>query len=129
WFGAEARRVYAVLGEDDVDRERRRLIEWVERKGGTVVARDLQMGDRRYRGSAEAAEQALADLVEAGIGRWVDIHPTAQGGTPTPALELVNSVNVNETPGFAAAAGGFVDVDAVDGEQTAGLREVFQGEI
>ncbi|MBL8762229.1 MAG: DUF3987 domain-containing protein, partial [Phycisphaerae bacterium] len=36
WFGDEARRVYAILSESDDDRETRRLVEWIERKGGTV---------------------------------------------------------------------------------------------
>ena len=44
WFKAEARRVYALLGETDDDRDRRRLVEWIERKGGSVTAREVQQG-------------------------------------------------------------------------------------
>jgi hypothetical protein len=72
------------------------------------------MGDRRYRESAEAAEQALGELVEAGAGRWVEVCPSDRGGRPTRAFQLVNAVNVNGTSPNAAESGGSVDVDTVD---------------
>ena len=37
WFKHEARRVYAMLGETDDDRDQRRLVEWIERKGGSTT--------------------------------------------------------------------------------------------
>jgi hypothetical protein len=61
WFGGEARRVYAVLGESGAERDRRRLVEWIERRGGVVTARELQQGHRRFR-TAEDAEVALRAL-------------------------------------------------------------------
>jgi hypothetical protein len=129
WFGQEARRVYGVLAEGDEDRERRRLLEWVQRKGGTVTPRDLQMGDRRYRDSAEAAEQALGELVEAGVGRWMEAGPTDRGGRPPRSFQLVNAVNVNETPRKPDGFGGFVDVDTVDGAESATTEDVYEGEL
>ena len=50
WFGEEARRVYAILSESDDERETRRLVEWIDRKGGTASVRDLTRGPREYRG-------------------------------------------------------------------------------
>jgi len=44
WFKGEARRVYALLGESDEDRERRRLVEWLERRGGSATPREVQNG-------------------------------------------------------------------------------------
>jgi hypothetical protein len=119
WFGQEARRVYSVLSESDEAQDRRQLVEWIERKGGSVTARELQMGNRRYRRSAEATEQALDELVKAGLGRWVEISTTAKGGQPTRQFELVNGVNVNGTPPNPEDFGGSVDVDTVDRGQDA----------
>jgi hypothetical protein len=44
WFKHEARRVYAMLDESDAERDQRRLVEWIGRKGGTVTAREVQHG-------------------------------------------------------------------------------------
>lgn len=80
WFGHEARRVYAILSESDDDRETRRLVEWIERKGGTVTVRDVTRGPREYRGDPERAAKALGELVAAGVGRWeVDDHAGGRG--------------------------------------------------
>jgi hypothetical protein len=96
WFGHEAERCYAVLKEKDEETDRRRLAEWVQVKGGNVSSRDLQMGYRKYRQSAQAAEKALDGLVKAGLGHWVDVPSTAKGGRPTRVFQLVH-VNVNKT--------------------------------
>jgi hypothetical protein len=78
WFGDEARRIYAILSESEDDRGARRLIEWIERRGGSVTVRDLARGPREYRGT-DAAAKALEALVASGVGRWeVDDH----GGGP-----------------------------------------------
>jgi hypothetical protein len=40
WFGAEDRRIYAMLNEDRAQTERRELVELIRRRGGTITARD-----------------------------------------------------------------------------------------
>jgi hypothetical protein len=113
WFGDEARRVYAILGESDDDRETRRLVEWIDRKGGTVTPRDLTHGVRAYRGDPDAAERALSALVKAGIGRWdADAHGP-KGGRPAQRFRLVSTVTVTvtETPANAGS-----DVGSGDGD-------------
>ena len=50
WVKAEARRVYSLLSESDDDRQHRRLLEWIARKGGSVKARDLMSSSRRRLG-------------------------------------------------------------------------------
>lgn len=120
WFGDEARRVYAILAESDDDREARRLVEWIERKGGTVTARDLTHGVRAYRGNPDAAERALSALVEAGIGRWeVNAHGP-KGGRPAQRFRLVSTVTVTETPANAGKNGGIGDGDTGDTATDAG---------
>ena len=80
WFGEESKRVYGILSESDGDRDRRRLIEWIQRNGGTATTRELSRGPREYRGRNECAEKALDGLVEAGMGRWsIDDHEGGQG--------------------------------------------------
>jgi hypothetical protein len=81
WFKAETRRVYALLAESDEDRDRRRLIEWIERHNSKVTEGDVQAGCRWLR-AAGAAEAALNQLAKAGIGYWQDAPSGPQGGRP-----------------------------------------------
>ena len=71
WFGREARRIYSILDESDEGRERRRLVELIQRKGGSVTARALMRSSRQW-ATANDAEAALDDLAAARYGRWVE---------------------------------------------------------
>jgi hypothetical protein len=117
WFKGEARRVYAMLGESDDDRDRRRLIEWIGRKGGSATSREVQMGCRWLR-DAGAAEAALDELAKDSWGVWRDSPTTAKGGRPARVFELSTLPTVNGTPTNPDEDWGFVDVDTVDGPQT-----------
>jgi hypothetical protein len=90
WFGCEARRVYSILGESDEEQEMRRLVEWIERKGGTVTVRDLTRGPREYRGDPERASKALGELVEAGVGRWEVNDHVGGRGRPADRFRLLS---------------------------------------
>ncbi len=114
WFGNEARRVYAILGESDDDRESRRLVEWIERKGGSVTARDLTHGQRAYRGDPDKAERDLTALVDAGIGCWVADNHGPKGGRPAQRFQLVSTVTVTETPANIEKDGSCGDDDTGD---------------
>jgi hypothetical protein len=98
WFKHEARRVYAMLNETDGERDRRRLAEWIGRKGGAVTAREVQMGCRWLRGPG-AAEAALEDLARAGGGFWRDTPPTARGGRPARSFVLSTSTEPTDSVG------------------------------
>lgn len=111
WFGREAERVYGMLSESDADGETRQLVEWIKRKGGTVTVRDLTHGVRAYRGDPDAAERALAALVEAGIGCW-DLGP--KGGRPTRRFRLASTVTVTKTTADTGKDLGYGDGDTVD---------------
>ncbi len=125
WFGHEAKRVYGVLRESEEDRDRRRLVELIDRKGGAVTVRELQQASRLFRTAGEA-EIALDDLAQAGAGRWEQQGPGAGGGRPTRIFRL-NSPAASQParnrppaptkPSFSIAPGGFVDVGAVDGRE------------
>ena len=96
WFKHEARRVYAMLDETEGDSEQRKLVEWIERKGGSVTARELQRGPRQYR-VADIAEQALDDLEKAGLGYWSTIPTGASGGRVSRILTLVTATKPRES--------------------------------
>ena len=113
WFGYEARRAYAILGESDEDRGARKLVELIQRKGGTMTARALQQSSRQHC-TADKADAALAELVKAGFGRWADRGPTDKGGRPSRAFVLNTAFPVYETPENPSNLGGSVDCRHVD---------------
>jgi hypothetical protein len=116
WFKGEATRVYAMLGESDTERDNRRLLEWIERKGGTVTAREVQQGCRWLKEPGEA-EAALEKLVKAGRGNW-EATPAGHRGQPTRRfrLSMVSTSTVIEKPTGKVNT---VDVDTVDEGKTA----------
>lgn len=79
WFGREAKRIYAMLGESNGDGEQRKLAEWIDRKGGSVTAREVRQGHRRFK-TTDDAEAALDQLAKAEAGQWEPIPTTPKGG-------------------------------------------------
>jgi hypothetical protein len=86
WAKNETRRIYAMLSEDDQDRERREVLELVERHGGSITVREMQRA--LHHGTSEEAEEILAALALDGLGRWVDVPPGPKGGRPTSCFKL-----------------------------------------
>jgi hypothetical protein len=87
WFKYEARRLYATLDESDDDRDRRRLVEWLERRGGVATPREVQRALRGLR-EAGAAEAALEALVAAGLGTWEQV--AGQKGRPARRFRVLS---------------------------------------
>jgi len=116
WFAGEAKRAYAMLSESDEDRDRRRLVEWIERRGGTVTVRDLTHGPNPYRGHPDEAETALRTLIRAGYGRMVDRPPGKMGGRPTACFELSAGCTGTKTPKNPDENEVLVPVHDVNGE-------------
>ncbi len=112
WFSQETRRIYSMLDESETEGEYRRLVEWIENKGGSVTAREVQQGHRRYR-TAEEADTALCELQEAGIGHW-EPTPRGQRGQPTRRFVLSTVYGNAKIPEKDIVN---VDVDGVDGEE------------
>jgi hypothetical protein len=117
WFGREARRVYAMLGEAETDRESRRLVDWIEAKGGCVTLRDLTRGPRAYRKDPEMARKALEELVAKGLAQWEWDATGPRGGRPADRVRLLaphaDRGDGDETPSRAASAHGSVTVASV----------------
>jgi hypothetical protein len=118
WFKGEARRVYALLGESDDEREQRRLVEWLERRGGSATARDVQMGCRWLRDPG-AADAALEQLAKSGWGNW-EPTPPGRRGQPTRHFRL-SAVNSNSA--LPTENSNTVDVDTVDAPETQAAGE------
>ncbi len=87
WFKSEAKRVYAMLDETQGESDRRRLVEWILRKGGSTTAREVQQGCRWLKSSG-TAEVALNELKQTGRGRWEEVPTSASGGQPTRKFRL-----------------------------------------
>ena len=113
WFKREARRVYVMLGESDAERDQRRLVEFIERKGGSATTREVQQGCRWLK-EPGAAESALEELAKAGRGSWRSPETTARGGRPSRVFNLSTPSTVYKTPTTDMADEGFVDVVSVD---------------
>jgi hypothetical protein len=116
WFKHETRRTYAMLDETDGERDQRRLVEWIDRKGGTVTAREVQMGCRWLR-EPGAAEAALDELAKAGRGSW-EQSQAGQRGQPTRRFKLSTVSTVNGNTVFPEENTNTVDVDIVDTAET-----------
>jgi hypothetical protein len=116
WFIEQARLVYAEFSASPEEREQRKLVDWIEGRGGRVTAAAVQTGVRRYRKSG-AAKAALQRLVDAELGSWEEDAPTSSGGRPTRLFVLarVSRANVSETPPDCAPERGFADTDNDDG--------------
>jgi hypothetical protein len=92
------------LDESDEQRDQRRLIEVIQRKGGSVTVRNLIRSTRMF-GNAEAAERGLDELGKAGYGRWEDPPPAPAGGQPIRRFILNPAVDVDETPNSSVLSG------------------------
>ncbi len=96
WFKHEALRVYAMLDESDTERDERRLLDWIGRKGGPVTAREVQQGCRWLKDPG-AAETALDELAKTGRGSWQNSPPTTKGGRPARVFVPSTPSRVYET--------------------------------
>jgi hypothetical protein len=119
WFKYETRRVYALLAESEVERATRqaddRLAAFVIAHGGSVAVRDVIAGVRSIR-DADAAEDALQRLVDAGRGQWSGKPRTERGGRPGWLFKL-NPEAASAQPPKLPALQGSADADAGSGAE------------
>jgi hypothetical protein len=129
WAGHEATRIYQTLGEKPEQSEARRLVEFIQRRGGAVSVRDLTHGIRAYRNQTETAEAALTRLAISHLGQWDSIPPSPNGGPPTRLFRLLSipdstGVTVTRTPENTRKLRGYGDGDTeYAGENEATMEE------
>ncbi|MEX2216178.1 MAG: DUF3987 domain-containing protein [Phycisphaeraceae bacterium] len=111
WFADEAIRVYAMHQESSEEGEARRLRDWIAGREGTVTARELAHGQRRFRNDPDSAKRALDELVSACWGKWEDVQGE-KGGRPTERFRLISHVTVTETSTPPERNEGFGDGDS-----------------
>jgi hypothetical protein len=102
WFAYETQRVYAMLAEDEGQRERRLLVEKVRDRGGRITARQLQRTNQKKYQTAAEAEADLDMLVRDGLGVWQDVPTTDRGGQPTREFVLRMTGDRTDTTGWPA---------------------------
>jgi hypothetical protein len=88
WFGGEAKQIYALLDLSVKEEDRLHLLDLISRIGGKVTSRELAKVSRRFDGSSELADSALAELVTAGLGVWEYVDTTPHGGRPSRVFRL-----------------------------------------
>lgn len=122
WFAGEADRIYSELSGTETKREgnQRRLVEWIEKRGGAVVVRDLRRSLAEFRGpgGTERAQKELEALAAAGVGRWEHGRIGPKGGRPTrifvleppPATAATRRDTDATTDRAAAGAGSVADL-------------------
>ncbi len=128
WFGAEARRIYGVMGDDPDAAELRRTVDLIRRKDGTITVRELEKSDRRFRGRTDDAEAELNKLTVAGLGAWEVVPPGPKGGASKRVFRLsaVSAVggtleNPVENAGCGDADNADKPVDACDVDAVNGM--------
>jgi acyl-CoA-binding protein len=106
WFVVEIPRVYQVLRAGSDGDEQRRLVEWIEGRGGRVTPRNLSRHLRDYAGTDEA-EEALERLHKSGLGDW-ETTRTGKRGPATREFVLhraVAATRSDETPEITKPVG------------------------
>src|SRR5208283_3205867 len=84
----------------DEDHDHRLLVDRVRAKGGRATVRELMRGSRLY-ARAEEWDQALAELVKGGLGRWE--NPGSKGpGRPKPSVFVLTEARTADTMAGAA---------------------------
>ena len=91
WLGtAEGVTVTDMLGSA-TEGDHRKLLRWIQKRGGRTTERELARGPRHYRTSGAAAT-ALEELVAMGAGEWHEPDRTwSEGGRPTREFVLADS--------------------------------------
>ncbi len=97
WFAAEARRVYATLGETADEAKCRRLVDFITQQGGEISVRRLRRCRTATYPTPELAELALEVLVGSKLGEWVDIPPGELGGPATKIFKLFPTAKTAKT--------------------------------
>jgi DNA polymerase I-like protein with 3'-5' exonuclease and polymerase domains len=100
WFARETERIYSMLAESAEERDIRNRVEFIRSRGGEITARELMRGNCRRYPDTEAAEAALEELAQAGLGDWVESPAGPKGGRPRRAFQLrMTHDTTDKTPG------------------------------
>lgn len=82
WFREEIRRIYSTCFRSSQLTVRDHLIAWMKSHDAPLTPREVSRHNRRFESTA-AAEEAMDELVRAGIGRWQHSTGGRRGGRPS----------------------------------------------
>lgn len=121
WFGHEAERIYASFHEPPEVAVSRRLLEFIQRQGGSVSVRDIADKFRPLKNQTEEIEKRLNHFQTSRLGEWQPITVTERGGRPTRKFRLFSAITSCECPGNLEVSEenrGFPDTDSLDTNKT-----------
>jgi hypothetical protein len=121
WFGHEAARIYGELSESEQARERRELVEFIRKRGGSVTVRDIMQLFRPLKNNRDEAERQLTALVRAKHGEWIETK-----GKRGPSTREFQLLQVSTSTGFKISpsiASKPVDVDSPNSRKITPSRE------
>jgi hypothetical protein len=122
WFGAEAVRIYASIGETTEQRETRKLVEFIRSHGNLVSVRDVTHNNWSFRDQADKAEEALNALVKRRLGSWLEIKPEGRG-RPTRKFQLLQASPSPKIPDIRGETPNYGD-----GEVPGAVQNTVSGE-
>jgi len=122
WFGTEALRIYASMAETPGQREGRKLVEFIESRGGLVSVRDVTHCNWAFRAQADKAEQALNALVKQGLGQWLEIKPEGRG-RPTRKFQLLQASPSPKIPQLRGETPNYGDGEVVCSQKNTEFQE------
>ncbi|ASV76193.1 hypothetical protein THTE_3592 [Thermogutta terrifontis] len=114
WHKAETARIYDILARGAEGNQQEELVEWIARHGGKVTVRDLTHGLWRFRGKRLEAEEALNELVKAGLGHWEEPPAGQRGGRPKSVFILHHHITTSPKPSKTRLLRGCGDGDVGD---------------
>jgi hypothetical protein len=128
WFGAEAMRIYASMAETAEQRETRKLVEFIQSRGGLVRVRDVTHFYWPFRNQPDKAEQALNALVKKRLGTWLVIKPEAgsKGGRPTRKFQLPQASPSPKPPNLRGESASYGDGEVASVAQNTNHRESIE---
>jgi hypothetical protein len=110
WFGNEAQRIYAMLAELPEQRETRKLVEFIQSRGGSVTVRDLMQSYWPLKNNKDGAERALNALVKKQLANSREIKPEGRG-RPTVKFQLTQPSTSTQFPDLRGKIANSVDVE------------------
>lgn len=111
WFKNETKRLYTLNEMNDNDRETLRVINWIDKQGGSVTHREFYRGLSKYN-SSSVAKQKLDELVDAGIGFYRGRKPTGRSQEFVLHTEYQSIPNTTVTDTFAPQAAKKAHIDS-----------------
>jgi hypothetical protein len=129
WSGNETKRIYAELSETQEERNRRSLIEFIQKRGGTVYERDIMQSFWRLKNDKDGTERELSALVKARIGKWEAVDHSGGRGRPTRKFRLLWSSTSTQFPISRGKTSNSVDVDAPKSQKITARDEPENGAV